>query len=92
MEDNVTFHVAKYIGKCKFVPRNVFTVVTNPNTSCEIIGEFDNYLQARQYANRLNTARFLQRQDEYTLESSLSNGEPLRPLKNDFMEISDVKN
>lgn len=84
----MTFYVAKYIGKCKFVPRNVFTVVTNPDSSCNIESIFENYSEARKYANRLNTARYLDRQDECMLEGSLSNGESLRPLKNDIRKES----
>lgn len=81
------FYVARYLGKCKFIPRNIYTVVTKPETAYDIKSEFVNYQEARQYANRLNTARYIERQDECTLIDSLSNGEPLRPLKNDIMEI-----
>ena len=86
------YYVAKYIGKCLFVPRNVWTVVTKEDDSLEINGVWSLYSEARQWANTLNRAVNKASRYKETLEDSLSNGEPLRPLKNDFMEITDVKN
>lgn len=82
------YYVAKYIGKCKFVPRNVWTVVTKEDDSLEINGVWSLYSEARRWANQLNKIGNVLDRSRRLLDESLSNGESLRPLKNDIRKES----
>lgn len=86
----MNWYVVKYVGKCQLVPKNVWTITTKEQLYHEVNGVFTNYKQATERAKTLNKAVESLRGYKYSPEDSLSNGEPLRPLKNDIMEITDV--
>jgi len=87
----VNYYVVKY--KEPFFNMNYFVVGDHfPIHEVNIFGTYGLVSEAKRDAERLNKALILERQGVSTLTDSLSNDEPLRPLKNDSMEIDDVKN
>lgn len=83
----MNWYVVKYVGKCNLVPKDIWTVTNKEQLYYEIDSIHSNYTKAKKRAVELNYSANLYKS---SLKDSLSNGEPLRPLKNDIMEITDV--